>query len=186
MDQKLEDKTLRAAVQGDQQAWWQLVQAYSGRVYGLIYRQCGDPELAEEITQITFVKMVGKLADYQERGKFESWVFRIALNRLRDEIRRRKRQAIPVDFVETPPEAIGQASDEAVPEAKLMEQEQATALHRHVKDLPEADQEILYLRYTSELSFAQIAEVLDQPLGTVLARGHRALKKLRAKLEGSE
>ncbi len=87
------DQTLRAAIEGDQSAWRELVESYSGRVYGLLLRQCRNAELAEEITQATFVKIVSKLPDYDEQGRFEWWLFRIAINRLRDEMRRRKRQA---------------------------------------------------------------------------------------------
>jgi RNA polymerase sigma factor (sigma-70 family) len=101
MNQPL-DSTLAAAARGDEYAWRQLIDAYSGRVYGLLFRQCGNAELSEEITQATFVKVVTKLGDYEDTGRFESWLFRIAMNRLRDEMRRRKRQANPVDFAATP------------------------------------------------------------------------------------
>ena len=186
MDESAE-RTLRAAAAGDHDAWRQLVDAHSGRVYGLIYRQCGDRELAEEITQATFVKAVGKLSGYQEQGRFEAWLFRIAMNRLRDEMRRRKRQAKPMDFAATPPETVGLASDEqASPDQPLVQREQVERLHRVIAQLPEADRQILHLRYTADLGFQQIADTLGQPLGTVLARGHRALKKLKTKLEADE
>jgi len=70
-----------------------------------------------------------------------------------------------------------------MPDARMDEQEEHAQLHDAIAQLPDADREVLYMRYTAELSFAQIAETLDQPLGTVLARSHRALKKLRAILE---
>ncbi len=182
------DRTLRAAADGDQAAWRHIVDVYSGRVYGLIYRQCHDRALAEEVTQAAFVKVVENLDHYSEEGKFQGWLFRIAMNRLRDEMRRRKRQAMPMDFTETPlagmaaPPSREQTAG-ADPSAPLLEAERDAALHEAIARLPEADREILHLRYTSELSFQEIADALDQPLGTVLARGHRALKKLRAMLE---
>jgi RNA polymerase sigma-70 factor (ECF subfamily) len=179
--------TLRAAAAGDQDAWRRLVAAYSGRVYGLIAQRCGDGELAEEITQATFVTVVDKLANYREQGRFEAWLFRIALNRLRDEMRRRKRQATATDFAETPPEAVGgqpmpRRSDNPTTEQHLLDKERADLLHLAMAKLNEADREVLHLRYTADLGYQQIADTLDQPLGTVLARGHRALKKLRALL----
>jgi RNA polymerase sigma-70 factor (ECF subfamily) len=61
----------------------------------------------------------------------------------------------------------------------LAQRERLEWVRRAVDRLPEADRELLHLRYTAQLSFARIAETLDQPLGTVLARGHRALKKLK-------
>lgn len=189
------EQTLRSAADGDGQAWQTLVHAYTRRVFGLLYRQCGDRELAEEITQATFVKIVVKLQDgsgYDERGRFEAWLFRIAMNKLRDEMRRRKRHATPMDM------SPGSASDDQPnswaaaqhsivtrdpssddPAAAMSRQEQLDELRHAISQLGEADQQILQLRHTAGLSFAQIAETLDQPIGTVLARGHRALAKLK-------
>lgn len=178
------DQMLAAAAAGDPQAWRSLVEAYSGRVYGLLYRQCGNADLAEEITQATFAKIVAKLVDYNEQGRFEAWLFRIAVNRLRDELRRRKRQAVAMDFDLTPPEALGSFADGPTPQQNMEHDERVVALRQAIEQLSEADREIIELRFTAELSFAQIAEVLEQPLGTVLARGHRALKKLRGMLNG--
>jgi RNA polymerase sigma factor (sigma-70 family) len=88
--------TLAQAAQGDEESWRQIVHLYTDRVYGLIYRQCHDQDLAAEITQATFVQVVQRLGDYHEQGRFEPWLFRIAINRLRDEMRRRRRQARPM------------------------------------------------------------------------------------------
>ena len=192
------DQTLSAAAKGDGQAWAQLVRAYSGRVYGLLYKQCRDSDLAEELAQETFVKVVQKLTQdggYSEQGKFEPWLFRIAMNNLRDEMRRRGRQAKPMDMspgatagsTETP--SAWAAAEPGVrsggpwqpdsPFEQLNRAEQVDLLKQAIATLPDADQEVLHLRHTAGLSFAQIAEALDQPLGTVLARGHRALGKLK-------
>lgn len=193
------DQTLAAAASGDGQAWTLLVRSYSGRVFGLIYKQCRDSDLAEEITQDTFVKVVQKLTQhdgYREQGKFEPWLFRIAMNNLRDEMRRRGRQAKTMDM--SPGASAGSSSDQAsgwaaaesgviagrpwMPEApfeQLSRAEQVQQLRTAIASLSPADQEVLHLRHTAGLSFAQIAEALDQPLGTVLARGHRALAKLK-------
>lgn len=198
-------QTLRAASSGDAEAWRSLVAAYSGRVFGLLVKQCGDRELAEELTQVTFVKLVDQLSaakdgGYEEKGRFESWLFRIAMNKLRDEMRRRKRQARPTDM--TPGSGKGNdgasnslgefaASNEEGglgedPAERLSRAEQVARLKGVIDGLSEADREILHLRHTAGLSFAQIAETLDQPLGTVLARGHRALGKLKKQMMDEE
>ena len=88
---------LERAARGDETAWRQIIETYSPRVFGLIRAQCGSLDLAEEITQSTFCTIVTKIDSYAELGKFEAWLFRIAMNRLRDEMRRRSRQARPVD-----------------------------------------------------------------------------------------
>ena len=188
------------AVTGDGDAWRGLVEAYTRRVFGLVLRSCGDRDLAEEVTQATFVKLVAQLTDgggYQERGRFEAFIFRIAMNHLRDEMRRRKRQARTMDMTGGD-DADGEASPWAGAQDGLGDRgaaatrtphdpleavstaEQVDRLRAAVATMSPADQEVLHLRHTAGLSFAQIAETLGQPLGTVLARGHRALGKLRA------
>ena len=184
---------LEAAARGETQAWRRLTDDYGPRVYGLLLSRCRDGELAEELTQATFVKLVSLVMDrrrYREQGRFEALLFKIAMNHLRDEMRRRRRQAQPTDMspaATAPSQASGPATlaltDEADPSAPLERQEQLGQLRACVARLPEADQELLHLRHTAGMSFAEIASTLDQPLGTVLARGHRALQKLRKLME---
>ena len=88
-------EVLSRAARGDEAAWRAIVGEYSGRVYGLLRSQGADPELAEEVTQSVFCTLAAKLPEYVEGGRFESWLFRIAMNRLRDDARRKRRQAKP-------------------------------------------------------------------------------------------
>ena len=184
------------AAAGDDDAWTDLVAKYSGRVYGLMLSRCRDADLAEELTQETFVKLVNHLTKpagrasggrYDEQGQFTAYLLRIAMNTLRDELRRRGRGAIPMAEVpdaSTPRAGSQRRRDEGW--EVLSDRERGEAVRAAVAGLPEADREVLHLRHTAGLTFAQIAATLDQPLGTVLARGHRALKKLRAQLAWME
>ncbi|MFO0827002.1 MAG: sigma-70 family RNA polymerase sigma factor [Phycisphaerales bacterium] len=171
---------LATAARGDETAWRGLVQAYSPRVFGLIRSQCGDSDLAEEITQSTFCTIAAKLAEYEELGRFESWIFRIAMNRLRDEMRRRKRHARPMD--ESPMLSMA-AAPETPARAATADPVAARLLREAIEGLGEADREVINLRHIGGLSFKQMADALDEPLGTLLARHHRALRKLREYLE---
>ncbi len=175
-DKQTLQQTLQRAAAGDAHAWAIIVEAYSKRVFGLIRAQCGNVDLAEEITQSTFCTVVSKIGNYTELGRFEPWLFRIAMNRLRDEMRRRKRQARPVEA-----ETLAALAGAEERESRLGEFDspEIAALNRAIEQLSDADRRIIHLRHFSELSFKQIADVLEQPLGTVLARQHRALKKLR-------
>lgn len=171
---------LARAAAGDDIAWRSVVGAYVPRVFALIRSQCGDSDLAEEITQSTFCTVAAKLRDYQEVGRFESWLFRIAMNRLRDEMRRRKRHASPMEeapmaslAVVAPDRDVGRGADAVT----------ARVLAEAIASLNDADREIINLRHVGGLSFKQLADALHEPLGTLLARHHRALKKLRDFLE---
>ncbi|CAN5847813.1 sigma-70 family RNA polymerase sigma factor [soil metagenome] len=183
-------RLLAAASAGDGEAWRALVNAYSPRVFAMARSRIARSDAAEEITQSVFVTLASKLTPdaaaqgYTERGRFESWLFRIAMNRVRDEVRRLKRHAEPMD-----PEALTRiggiggglngASAESEREAGL------TDLRSAVARLSEADREVIQLRHHGGLSFAQIAEMLGEPLGTLLARHHRALRKLKEMLAES-
>lgn len=176
------DRLWVAARHGDAQAWRNLVELYSPRLYALAMRLTADHELAEEITQATFVKLLENMNRYREQGCFEPWLFRIAINLLRDQIRQRTRQ--PTQYPATDPfEESANPFDppqrESDPFYQLSRQEDLQRLQEAVKRLSPAEQEVLYLRHTVGLSFAQIAQTLQEPLGTVLARTHRALAKLR-------
>jgi len=192
------EQVLRQAAQGDARAWRLLVESYTPRVYGLLVNQCRDKDLAEELTQAAFVKVVKKLDGqdgYKETGRFDAWLFRIAMNGLRDEMRRRKRQATPTDMGpaaasgrdeqsggwSTAQQTIvsGGPSRPDDPAQALIKAEQVGHLQAAIQQLSEADREIIHLRHAAGLSFAQIADTLGQPLGTVLSRGHRALNKLK-------
>lgn len=175
---------LRLAAEGDEAAWRVVVEHYAPRVFGLLRTQCADADLAEEITQSTFCTVAAKIASYVEAGKFEAWLFRIAVNRLLDEQRRRGRHAKPTEDTALAA-AAGAAptprqGDSGVPE------ETRTALQAALARLVPADQRVVHLRHVAGLSFKQIAEALDEPLGTVLARHHRALRKLRDLFGSSE
>ena len=91
---------LSRAARGDAAAWRAIVDEYSRRVYGLLRSQGANPDLAEEITQSVFCTLAAKLPEYVEGGRFESWLFRIAMNRLRDDARRRRRHARPAGETE--------------------------------------------------------------------------------------
>ncbi len=174
---------LDAASSGDEQAWRTLVDRYWRRVYALVRSRCGRSDLAEEVTQSVFVTCATKLRDggYQERGKFESWLFLVAMNRLRDELRRQRRQATPTN----PDNMAGIASEGSRRDADNRDElnEQFEALKEAVAQLPEQDREIVELRHHAGMSFKRIAQMLDEPIGTLLARHHRALKKLRTLME---
>lgn len=173
---------LTRAACGDEAAWRGVVDRYSRRVFAMVRSRCGSDELAEEITQSVFVTLVGQLArgGYTESGRFESWLFRITMNRVRDEVRRAKRQADPID-----PGAFDAIRDERKAEWDPELDEETIRLHEAMGRLGEADREVVELRHMGGMGFQAIADLLGTPVGTVLARHHRALRKLKALIEAA-
>jgi RNA polymerase sigma-70 factor (ECF subfamily) len=172
---------VRRAVAGDPGAWRELVAAFAPRVQALLVARCRDPDLAEEITQAVFVTIAQKLASYRDLGRFRSWVFQIAMNRLRDEVRRRGRHAKAAGGTEDL-ELLGGAAhlgyQDASPEA-------LKALGAALSALNEAERQVVHLRHMAGMSYQAIADLHGEPVGTLLARHHRAMAKLRQGLEES-
>lgn len=181
------DRLLRRAQKRDPEALNKLVDTYSARVFGLVYRLTGSRETAEDLLQETFLRVVRTIGEYKHGGKLEAWLFRIAANLARDHARRARRRGQPLtlegagrDDESGPMEVADAEQDE--PSRELLKKEAGERLSTCLRELGEIDREIILLRHFSELSFREIAEILQIPLGTALARAHRALKRLRAAL----
>jgi RNA polymerase sigma-70 factor (ECF subfamily) len=172
---------LAAASRGDETAWREIVVRYGRRVFALAKSRCQRVDLAEEVTQSVFATVAGKLGrgGYTEQGRFESWLFRVAMNRIRDEMRRLKRQADPTD-----PANFGgvhaKGGEEEPVEGVMLDRLRAAMLQ-----LPIQDREVVELRHHGQMSFKEMSALLGEPLGTLLARHHRALRKLK-QLMGDE
>lgn len=169
-------------LKGDESAWPELIAMYTPRVFAMCRSRLQSAELAEEITQSVFVTLATKLGEgslaYAEEGKFEPWLFRIAMNRVRDEARRAKRHARPTDPSTLSEGAVGVAEGAAA----SAHPETLDHLRSAVNLLSDQDKSIIELRHFASLSFQEIAALLEVPVGTALARHHRALKKLRTTL----
>jgi len=170
------------AAGGDESAWEQLVGLYSRRVFAMARSRLHDEELAEEITQSVFVTIATKLgqSSYTEQGRFEPWLFRITMNRVRDLCRKRARHATPMA-----PEHFAGVEGRAQPDIHQRDehQNQLDSLRLAMEQLSDSDREIVELRHHGQMSFKQIAAMTGDPIGTLLARHHRALKKLRSIIE---
>jgi len=167
-------------------AWRKIIERLGPRVFALVRARCGDAELAEEIAQSVFVTVAEKLAGMSDRSGFESWVFTIALNRLRDEMRRRTRHARPSGDLEA---LGGKTGDPAFSSAPMLPEDadpRIRDLERAMQELSPADREIIDLRHLGGLSFQQMADLLNEPLGTLLSRHHRAVARLRASMERAQ
>jgi RNA polymerase sigma-70 factor (ECF subfamily) len=175
------DRLLTRAAARDDSAWRELLALYARRVYAAAKAHIASPELAEEITQSVFVTVAEQLTTgkYVEQGRFEPWLFRIAMNRVRDEARRTKRHATPTDPATFEPIPATSADHPAPDQIELAHLQTALA------QLPEADRTVIELRHHAALPFATIALILSEPVGTLLARHHRALRKLKSIIESA-
>jgi RNA polymerase sigma-70 factor (ECF subfamily) len=163
---------------GDPECFTQVVDLYGARCYGYFYRLTGDRDLSDELLSELFMKLVEKITSYKG-GSFESWLFRIASNIFHDHLRGRKRQKKLVEGrrAELELRPVESAQSDLTPDKADRLQTQLSRLDADTRDL-------IVLRYYSELSFKEIAEMRSEPLGTALSKLHRGLKKLRELMEG--
>ena len=147
----------------------------------------GNAADADDLVQEVFVRVVQKISAYVHEGRFEAWLFRIATNLIRDRFRRAKRtpvhQSLDVEGGDGQPRATwaGELADPAMasPSDDVERREDVDRMQRALAELPPGEREAVMLRHFSQLSFAQVADVMCTPLGTALARVHRGLAKLR-------
>ena len=162
------------AQQGDRQAFGELVELHRPGVLNVVYRMCGDPALAEESAQEAFIRAWQNLRRYDARFAFRSWLYRIALNLATDVLRRRKETVALDDDLRTE-EAEG-------PEATVERNERAERVRQAVLGLPPASRSVLILREYEDMTYQEIAEALDIPLGTVMSRLNYARQQVRQNL----
>ena len=172
---------------GERAAWDVLVDAYWQRLFGYALRATNNPELAQDLVQETFLRIVQRLGKYDDQGKFEAWLFRILVNLVRDHGRSLARHPTQSTVMECDGERIELINEmsgkDNAPFDPLYQQEDVDALQVALRRLPEGDRQILLLRHFADMPFKDIARTLNCPIGTVLARAHRALGKLRSLME---
>ncbi len=177
------DRALAArAVDGDAEAFAELYRRYQRPIFNYILRCTGQRGLAEELLQETFTRVwrAGRTFDAVQ-GAFRPWIYKIALNTVRSELRKKRHstQHVPLEGAETETSASRPGEDPAV---RLDLSRQARAVVRALDALPPYFKEVVVLRCYQQLKFSEIAEITGAPEGTLKARFHRAVAALRANL----
>lgn len=162
---------------GDREAFGELVEQYRDNVYRLAYRMCGNAYDADEAAQEAFVAAWRALPNFRGDAKFSTWLYRLTTNAAIDVMRREKRHQTVGDG-----EMIELADDADSPQETVERTEQQEAVQKALATLSEEYREVLLLRYMEELDYAEIAEVLQLPSGTVKSRINRAKAALKTAL----
>ena len=170
---------------GDEGAFEILYRRYEKPVFSFIYRMVTSATDAEDLCQETFLRVVRAKRRYKAKGKFKTWLFRIALNLCRDRIRRMKFRSsssldIPVSSRDCEDAEIRQAVVDPLPDpAKRAETEEMRRLVQQAfTKLTEDQRSVVILREYHALKFPDIAEIMKCPIGTVKSLNHRGHQKL--------
>ena len=176
-----DDELVRRTVRGERQAFGLLVERHTLVVYRIVRRMCSDRAEAEAITQEAFLRAWESLNRRKEVAAFLPWVIRIAVNAARDTLKKSR----PLDFADLPSDDVLELADTGVEvEAAADDEALLAQLSDAVERLPLPYRVVIALRYEAEMSYEQIADVLQLPLNTVRTRLHRAKGRLRESLEG--
>lgn len=181
-DRELIERTLA----GDDAAFAAIVGRYQRRIYRVAFAIVRDESDADVITQDTFVQAFTSLAKFEGRAELETWLTRIAINRARDVLRRRR----VVRFFSLTPDAeadepmIEPVDDRPDPERQVASSQLRRAIQRAERGLSSQQKTIFRLRHYEDLSLEEIADHLGLRSGTVRAHLFRAIHKIRKELSG--
>ncbi|MGE5087120.1 MAG: RNA polymerase sigma factor [Bacillota bacterium] len=160
---------------GDRRSFSELVKRHQRSVLRLSLRFVKDMDAAEDVTQESFIKAYEKLNSFEGRASFKSWLFKIAVNTARNKLREWKRDTVDVENVHL--------AVEAEAENTLVHTAVADILQKEVDKLPLKQKTALVLRVYEDLSFNEIADIMECPYDTAKANYRHALLKLRQTFE---
>jgi RNA polymerase sigma-70 factor (ECF subfamily) len=183
-DEDAEDVRLMGLVKaGNMTAFEHLVERHQALVAGTVGRMLGHNSDVEDVAQQVFVRVWKSAGRYVPRAKFTTWLLKITRNLVFNELRRRKRHPMTPLQGESEGEEI-QLKDEHAsgPDASLLEAELQEAIETAIGELPETQRMAVVLRRYEELSYEEIAEVLDQSVPAVKSLLFRARTELRERL----
>lgn len=178
---------------GEKEVFNVLADRYAGRAYQIAYGVLGSREDAEEVAQDVFVRIYKALPRFRGDSRFSTWMYRIAMNLARNKYRWNKSRGSQkkISLEETEEEednsyGIQVPAKEPSPDEQADLTEYQQKVMREINNLPALYKEALILRNVEEMSYEQIAEILDCKLGTIKSRIARAREELRKRLETDE
>ncbi|MCF6132188.1 RNA polymerase sigma factor [Flavobacterium wongokense] len=175
-------------IAGDENSLAILVERHQSKIYGYIYSKVSDRDLTEDIFQETFFKVIHTLKSkkyYNEEGKFLSWVLRIANNLIVDKFRNDKKMYMKRDTEEY--SIFSAITDNSLNiESELIKSQVDMDLKKIIQKLPQDQKEVLMMRYYSDMSFKEIADITGVSVNTTLGRMRYAITNLRKVIEKNQ
>jgi len=168
---------LDKARQGDKAAFGQLIEAYQGPVYNLAYRMLNNSGEAEEAAQEAFIRAYTRLESYNPAHKFSTWMLSITSNYCIDLIRKRRALLLSIDEP-LPAHPALQSEKSKGPESQMVTNEQQEMVQELLQELPEDYRQAVVLRYWYEMSYDEIAEVMNTTVSAIKSRLFRARRLL--------
>ena len=182
----LSDTSLTADfISGNSNSFSILLDRYQKRVYGFIYSKVNDPDLANDIFQDTFIKVVKnlRLGKYNDEGRFLSWVIRIAHNLIMDHYRKIKRLPKHESKIENFDLLESLVEQSSSIEESMIETQIHADITLLIEELPDSQKEVLHMRLFQDMSFKEIGDQTGVSINTALGRMRYAVINLRKMIE---
>ena len=193
MEPNYDDNLVASYLAGDVAAFDKLFERHQRGLFSYLYSMVGSREDVEDLFQEAFLRAIAALPRYRARGKFRAWLYKIARNLARDRVRELMVRGNPVRIgtmssgdVESRQPVLDLADSKPSPRNVAVSREKQNWIDRAIETLPAPQREVFVLREYAGMPFKEIALVQRRPIGTVLARMHYALEKLRAELKSEE
>jgi len=180
-----DNELVQKFINGDQESLQVLICRHKSRVFSYILLIVKNQELAEDVFQETFIKVIRSLkrGKYIENGKFVSWVLRISHNLIIDHFRKEKLKGVISNDDSSIDIFNSQKFSEDTIEDQMVNKQILSEVKELIQELPEDQQQVIYMRHYMELSFKEIAEQTGVSINTALGRMRYALINLRKLIE---
>ena len=173
----------RVQMEDDAEAFALLVQRWEGPIQNLCTRMLGDAHRGEDLAQEAFARVFAKRKEYEARGKFSTFLWRVALNLCYDELRKRERRRETTLEADSEESELAFATEELSPDAAMTRDETAGHVRAALMSISETYRSVLVLRHYEDMKFREIGEVLGIPEGTVKSRMAEGLSRLARLLD---
>ena len=181
-----DEQIVARVLSGQEHLFETLVRRYQTRILSHVARMVGSREDALDLSQEIFLKVFGALDRFNPEFRFSTWLFRIAGNAAIDHLRKRKPRTVPLETTDSDGHVSSPEykSSDLDPFGRLRNTERGDAITRAIADLPAEFRELIALRHFTGLSYEEIAEIKNMPLGTVKNKLFRARAVLKERLAG--
>jgi len=181
---QMDEELVKRALNGDSKAFEKLVEKYKKRVYYLAFRMTRDHDSADELAQESFVKAYQALANFKPGYNFYTWIYRICVN-LSINFLKREKHTVSADLLREM-DLLPEAKSEMDQLERMITSEQAGIVRRALNLLPPEQKSAFILKAFDNLSYEEMADVMDCSIGTVMSRLFRARQKLKSALRAAE
>jgi RNA polymerase sigma-70 factor (ECF subfamily) len=183
MEQRSDEELIAGSLKGHRGDFKLLLERYEGELFNFLYHTTGDRQAAEDLFQEAFMQVFANIEKFRPGATFRPWLYTIAANLARDEMRRRRRRkSVSLDAEVRPGEEtrLGELVDSgsADPSAQASSQESSAMAAEMMNALPASLREVVVLYFYNDMKYTEISEALGLPMGTVKSRLYRAIREM--------